>query len=251
MTTGSVAMQAPPKIEWRGVSKSFGDKTVLTGLDLDVHPGRSLVVIGGSGQGKSVLLKIAAGLLSIDAGQVRLDGRPLSPGAGHAPRYGYLFQGAALFDSLPIWENIAFRLLNADRVPRAVAKARALDAMERVRLPAAAAEQRPEELSGGMQKRAALARAIVADPEILFFDEPTAGLDPVTGGVINELILEQVQRLGCTAVSITHDMTSARRIGDQIALLHEGRIVWRGPAREVDGSGHPLVEQFVNGRAGP
>jgi len=240
-----------PKLEWRAVSKRFDDKLVLDALDLAVEPGRSLVVIGGSGVGKSVLIKIAAGLLRPDAGEVRLDGDPLPPGAAHAPRYGFLFQGAALFDSLPVWENIAFRLLHADRLPRRQARERALVAMERVRLPASAADQRPNELSGGMQKRAGLARAIVADPEILFFDEPTTGLDPITGGVIDALIVEQVRRLGCTAVSITHDMASARRIADEIAMLHDGRIVWRGPAAEVDRSGHPLVHQFVGGLAEP
>ncbi|MBW3559071.1 MAG: ATP-binding cassette domain-containing protein [Proteobacteria bacterium] len=242
---------AQPRLEWRGVSKRFGDKLVLDGVDLAVDPGRSLVVIGGSGQGKSVLIKIAAGLLRADGGEVRLDGQPLAPGAAHAPGYGFLFQGAALFDSLPVWENIAFRLLHADGLPRRAARARALDAMDRVRLPASAADQRPNELSGGMQKRAGLARAIIADPDILFFDEPTTGLDPVTGGVIDALIVEQVRRLGCTAVSITHDMVSARRIADRIAMLHAGRIVWQGSADEVDHSGHPLVDQFVSGRSEP
>ena len=251
MTSPSAPGEPPAKLEWRGVSIGFGGQAVLTGLDLEAHPGRSLVVIGGSGQGKSVLLKIAAGLLAPDAGEVRLDGGVLPSGAGHAPRYGYLFQGAALFDSLPVWENIAFRLLKVDRLPRAAARRRALEAMERVRLPAATAEQRPETLSGGMRKRAGLARAVISDPEILFLDEPTSGLDPVTGAAVDALIVEQVRRLGRTAVTITHDMTSARRIADDIALLHDGRIAWRGPAATIDRSGEPLVEAFVNGRAAP
>jgi phospholipid/cholesterol/gamma-HCH transport system ATP-binding protein len=238
-----------PKLEWRGVAKSFGAKRVLDGFQLSVETGRSLVVIGGSGQGKSVALKIAAGLMTPDAGEVRLDGRPLPPGAGHAPRFGLLFQGAALFDSLPTWENVAFRLLHADRLPRLQARERALDAMNRVHLPASAADLRPAELSGGMQKRVGLARAVVASPEILFFDEPTTGLDPITADVINELIVEQVRRLGCTAVSITHDMASARKIADDIAMLHDGRIIWRGSAGEIDRSGDPYVEQFVSGSA--
>lgn len=247
MSAGPSQVQPAPKLEWRGVSKRFGDLAVLDGLDLQVRPGRSLVVIGGSGQGKSVLVKIAAGLLAADAGEVRLDGEPLPRGAGHAPRYGFLFQDAALFDSLSVWENIAFRLLHAERRPRQAARRRALEAMDRVRLPVSTADRRPDELSGGMRKRAGLARAIVDDPEILFLDEPTTGLDPIAGAAVDDLIVEQVRRLGCTAVSITHDMASARRIADEIAMLHDGRIVWRGPADKVDGSGHPLVEAFVGG----
>jgi phospholipid/cholesterol/gamma-HCH transport system ATP-binding protein len=234
-----------PRLEWRGVRKGFGGKPVLDGLDLAADTGRSLVVIGGSGQGKSVALKIAAGLMSADAGEVLLDGRPLPPNAGHARRYGLLFQGAALFDSLTVWENVAFRLLHADRLPRKVARSRALEAMARVRLPEETASLRPDALSGGMQKRVGLARAIVAEPEILFFDEPTTGLDPVTARVIDDLIVEQVRRLGCTAVSITHDLASARRIADDVAMLHGGRIVWRGAAADLDRSGNPHVEAFV------
>ena len=228
---------APPKLALKGLTKRFGDHVVLNGVDIEVPAGRSLVIIGGSGQGKSVTIKIAIGLLRPDRGQVLVDGQDTT------------FQGAALFDSLPVWENIAFRLINADRIPRAAAKARALEAMERVRLPASAADLHPVELSGGMQKRVGLARAVVASPEIIFFDEPTTGLDPITADVINDLIVEQVRRLGCTAVSITHDMASARKIGDEIAMLHAGRIVWRGPASEIDRSGNPFVEQFIHGRA--
>jgi phospholipid/cholesterol/gamma-HCH transport system ATP-binding protein len=235
------------KLAWQEVSKRFGDKTVLDGVDLDVAPGRSLVVIGGSGQGKSVTLKIAIGLMAADAGRVLVDGEPAGPST--VGRFGMLFQGAALFDSLTVWENVAFRLLNADKVPRREAKARALDALAKVNLPASVAGLHPVELSGGMQKRVGLARAIVAAPEILFFDEPTTGLDPISADVINRLIVEQVKRLGCTAVSITHDLASARVIGDDIAMLHGGRIVWRGPVGELDRSGNPYVEQFISGRA--
>jgi phospholipid/cholesterol/gamma-HCH transport system ATP-binding protein len=235
------------KLAWQGVSKRFGDKAVLDGVDLEVEAGRSLVVIGGSGQGKSVTLKIAVGLMAPDAGRVLVDGEPA--GRAAAARFGMLFQGAALFDSLSVWENVAFRLINADKVPRKEAKARALDALAKVGLPASAATLHPVELSGGMQKRVGLARAIVAAPEILFFDEPTTGLDPISAGVINRLIVEQVKRLGCTAVSITHDLASARVIGDDVAMLHGGRIVWRGPVGELDRSGNPYVEQFIGGRA--
>ena len=243
-----------PKLCLKGVTKRFGDKLVLDGIDLDVAPGRSLVIIGGSGQGKSVTIKIAIGLMRPDAGRVLVDGADVTDLKGraaekHAGRFGMLFQGAALFDSLTVWENVAFRLLNADRVPRREARERAMDALARVRLPASTGELHPIELSGGMQKRVGLARAVVANPEIIFFDEPTTGLDPITADVINDLIAGQVKRLGCTAVSITHDMASARKIGDEIAMLHAGRIVWRGPAEEIDRSGNPFVEQFINGRA--
>ncbi len=242
------------KLEWRNVSKSFGGALVLDGMSLTAQTGRSLVIIGGSGQGKSVTIKIAIGLMRPDAGAVLLDGKDISGlGAGGRKalyrRFGMLFQGAALFDSLTVWENVAFRLLNADGVSRKVARGRAIEALERVRLAASAADLYPGELSGGMQKRVGLARAVVANPEIIFFDEPTTGLDPITADAINDLIIDQVRRLGCTAVSITHDMASARKIGDDIAMLHGGRIVWRGPASEIDKSGNPYVEQFIAGRA--
>ena len=243
-----------PMLELRGVKKAFGSKVVLDGVTIPVEKGKSLVIIGGSGQGKSVTIKIAIGLLQPDAGQVFVDGQdvadiPDKERGKLAARFGMLFQGAALFDSLTVWENVAFRLINADGVPRKDAKDRAVDALARVGLPASVATLYPIELSGGMQKRAGLARAVVAAPEIIFFDEPTTGLDPINADVINDLIVEQVKRLGCTAVSITHDMASARKIGDEIAMLHKGKIVWRGPAADIDHSGNPFVDQFVNGRA--
>ena len=243
-----------PMLELRGVKKAFGSKVVLDGVTIPVEKGKSLVIIGGSGQGKSVTIKIAIGLLQPDAGQVFVDGQdvadiPDKERGKLAARFGMLFQGAALFDSLTVWENVAFRLINADGVPRKDAKDRAVDALARVGLPASVATLYPIELSGGMQKRVGLARAVVAAPEIIFFDEPTTGLDPINADVINDLIVEQVKRLGCTAVSITHDMVSARKIGDEIAMLHKGKIVWRGPAADIDHSGNPFVDQFVNGRA--
>ncbi|MCK5908876.1 MAG: ATP-binding cassette domain-containing protein, partial [Caulobacter sp.] len=202
-----------PKLAWKGVSKRFEGRAVLDGLDLSVAPGRSLVIIGGSGQGKSVTIKTALGLMRPDAGKIELDGKntvTLSEGARRKlfSRVGVLFQGAALFDSLTIWENVAFRLINADGVPRKEARERAIEALEQVRLSPDVADRFPSELSGGMQKRAGLARAVVAQPEILFFDEPTTGLDPITAAAINELISHQVRRLGSTAVSITHDLAS-------------------------------------------
>jgi phospholipid/cholesterol/gamma-HCH transport system ATP-binding protein len=243
-----------PKLEWRGVSKRFGGAPVLADLNLAIAPARSLVIIGGSGQGKSVTIKIAIGLMQPDSGQVLIDGEDVTAAGPKARRglygrFGMLFQGGALFDSLKVWENVAFRLVNADGVPRSEAKRRALEALARVRLGSDAAELYPSELSGGMQKRVALARAVVANPEIIFFDEPTTGLDPITADAINQLIVEQVKELGCTTVSITHDLASARKIGDEIAMLHGGRIVWRGPAADIDRSGNPYVEQFIHGRS--
>lgn len=247
-------MTETPKLAWKGVTKRFGDRAVLDGLDLSVAPGRSLVIIGGSGQGKSVTIKTALGLLRPEAGQIELDGQNvvgLSEGQRRKlfSRVGVLFQGAALFDSLSIWENVAFRLLNADGVPRKQARERAIDALEQVRLDPAVADRFPSELSGGMQKRAGLARAVVAQPEILFFDEPTTGLDPITAAAINQLISDQVRRLGSTAVSITHDLASAQTIGDEIAMLHGGKIIWRGPAADLQTTDNPYVRQFVEGRA--
>lgn len=247
-------MTQTPKLAWKGVTKRFGDRAVLDGLDLSVAPGRSLVIIGGSGQGKSVTIKTALGLMRPEAGQIELDGEnivglPESKRRKLFSRIGVLFQGAALFDSLSIWENVAFRLLNADGMPRKQARERAIDALEQVRLDPAVADRFPSELSGGMQKRAGLARAVVAQPEILFFDEPTTGLDPITAAAINQLISDQVRRLGSTAVSITHDLASAQTIGDEIAMLHGGKIVWRGPAADLHTTDNPYVRQFVEGRA--
>jgi phospholipid/cholesterol/gamma-HCH transport system ATP-binding protein len=241
------------KLEWKGVRKRFDNAPVLDGLNLSVAAGRSLVIIGGSGQGKSVTIKVAMGLVRPDAGEVLVDGQNLvASGRSRKAlfsRIGVLFQGAALFDSLTVWENVAFRLINADGVSRKTAKARAIEALGRVRLQASVADSHPSELSGGMQKRVGLARAVVANPEILFFDEPTTGLDPITSAAINELIVDQVRGLGCTAVSITHDLASARTIGDEIAMLHGGQIVWRGSPTELDRSDNPYVRQFVDGRA--
>jgi phospholipid/cholesterol/gamma-HCH transport system ATP-binding protein len=245
-----------PKLSLRGLRKRLNNRDVLNGVDLDVAKGQSVVVIGGSGVGKSVTLKCALGLMRPDAGKVLVDGVDVTARSANAKtraaqmrKFGMVFQGAALFDSLTIWENVAFRLLYADRMPRKQARERAVAAMRKVRLSADFAELRPIELSGGMQKRAGLARAIIAQPEIIFFDEPTTGLDPITADAINDLVVEMVKELGCSAVSITHDMASARKIADDIAMLYEGRIIWRGKPAEIDQSGNPYVEQFVNGKA--
>lgn len=242
------------KLQLVGLKKRLRGRQVLDGVDLDVEKGRSLVIIGGSGQGKSVTLKCAMGLMKPDAGKVLVDGgditrMPAEIRARAMRKFGMLFQGGALFDSLTVWENIAFRLIYADKIKRPEARARAIETMRRVRLAPEFADVRPIELSGGMQKRAGLARAIIARPDILFFDEPTTGLDPITADAINDLIVEQVKELGCAAISITHDMQSARKISDEIAMLHGGKIVWRGPTANLDASGNAMVDQFVAGRA--
>ena len=242
-----------PKLRLTGLRKSFGDKLVLDGIDLTIQAGTSMVVIGGSGSGKSVLLKCVLGLIEPDAGCIEIDGQDLltlSPmeRAQARARIGMLFQNGALFDSLPVWENVAFGLLAEGRLARLDAKAQAGQFLEQVGLAASVGDLSPAELSGGMQKRVALARAIAARPDILFFDEPTTGLDPIMGAVIDGLIVDCVKRLGSTAVAITHDMASARRIGDQAAMIHKGRIVWNGPAARLMDSGNPLVDQFTHGR---
>ena len=245
-------VQNAPIIELRDVHKAFGPKQVLRGVDLAVAPGQSLVIIGGSGTGKSVTIKCALGLMTPEKGEIFFDGEPAkSAKAINAVRRrtGMLFQGGALFDSMTVWENVSFVLLYRDHVGRAEAKKRAIETLAKVRLPASAADLRPAELSGGMQKRVALARAIIAAPELIFFDEPTTGLDPITADAVNNLIVEQVKALGAAAITITHDMASVRKIADEVAMLHEGRIIWRGPVSALDKSGNAHVDQFVNGRA--
>ena len=243
-----------PKISVRGVRKSFGPKLVLDGVDIDCARGESLVIIGGSGTGKSVLIKCILGILRPEAGSIRIDGQE-TVGMSRTQReplmrkFGMLFQGGALFDSLPVWQNVAFGLVQGRGVDRDEARRIALEKLAAVGLGEAVGDLSPAELSGGMQKRVALARAIAAEPEIIFFDEPTTGLDPIMADVINDLILKCVGELGATAVSITHDMTSARKIGHQIAMIHKGRIIWQGPTAEIDRSGNPYVDQFVHRRA--
>lgn len=246
-----------PKIRLRGVSKAFGDKIVLDGIDLDVATGTSMVVIGGSGSGKSVLLKCILGLIEPDAGTIEIDGvniLKLDRRAREATRarIGMLFQNGALFDSLPVWENVAFGLLAQNKCTRAEARDRAGSVLAQVGLAASVGDLTPSELSGGMQKRVGLARAIAAQPEILFFDEPTTGLDPIMGAVIDGLIVDCVKKLGSTAIAITHDMASARRIGDRAAMLFKGRIVWQGAATHLMETGNAMVDQFTHGlRDGP
>ncbi len=247
-------MSETPRLRIRGLHKRFGVKHVLRGLDLNVAAGGSTVVIGGSGTGKSVLLKCILGILQPDEGSIQVDGQEL---IGAAPavvaearaRIGMLFQGGALFDSLPVWENVAFGALARRQVERRNARALAVETLAKVGLGPEVADLSPAELSGGMQKRVGLARAICTRPEMLFFDEPTTGLDPIMAEVINELIVDTVRKLGATALSITHDMGSVRRIADRVAMLYDGRIVWAGPVADLDHSGNDFVDQFVNGRA--
>lgn len=246
--------QASPKIRVRGLKKRFGPKVVLDGLDLDLFAGDSLVIIGGSGSGKSVLLKCILGLLQPDDGSIQVDGQEVVGASGRTlaeirAKMGMLFQYAALFDSLPVWRNVAFGLIHGLGMDVGEAKKIALEKLAQVGLNAEVAELYPAELSGGMKKRVGLARAIATKPEIVFFDEPTTGLDPIMGHVIDNLIVACVEQLGASALSITHDMASARRISKRMAMLYGGRIIWDGRTRDIDRSGNDFVEQFINGRA--
>lgn len=239
-------------IELSAVTKTFGQNRVLRGVDLTIPTGESMVIIGGSGTGKSVLLKCVLGLVRHDSGAITLDGQDVTKAERDAflARFGMLFQGAALFDSLRVWENVAFRLLRGPmKLPKAQARDIAIEKLRRVGLGPQVADLYPAELSGGMQKRVGLARAIAANPEIIFFDEPTTGLDPIMSGVINDLIREIVVEMGATAMTITHDMSSVRAIADRVAMLHEGRIQWTGPIGDLDQSGNAYIDQFIHGRA--
>ncbi|MBL8791544.1 MAG: ATP-binding cassette domain-containing protein [Rhizobiales bacterium] len=238
----------------KNVQKSFGPKQVLRGLSVSVKKGRSLVVIGGSGTGKSVMLKCILGIIRPDAGEIRVGGESCIGLKGKdrdafLARFGMLFQGAALFDSLTVWENVAFGLIQGRGMARHAARDIAVEKLSQVGLSSDVAALYPAELSGGMQKRVGLARAIAADPEIIFFDEPTTGLDPIMADVINNLIVDCVKRLGATTISITHDMASARKIADDIAMIHKGQIIWQGEANKVNVSGNAYVDQFIHGRA--
>ncbi len=243
-----------PKIEAKGVFKRFGAKVVLDGLDLTVMPGESMVIIGGSGTGKSVTIKSVLGLVTPDKGSIKVDGVEVTRLGGSARekvnrKFGMLFQSAALFDSLKVWENVAFALIQGRGLGRTEAKDIALAKLAKVGLGPEVGELSPSELSGGMQKRVGLARAIAAEPEIIFFDEPTTGLDPIMADVINNLIVTTVKDMGVTTLSITHDMASARKIADKIAMLYKGKIIWSGRKEDIDKSGNPYVDQFIHGRA--
>ncbi|MGB0577092.1 MAG: ABC transporter ATP-binding protein [Alphaproteobacteria bacterium] len=243
-----------PKIAIKGLHKQFGKKIVLNGLDLEVPDGQSVVIIGGSGTGKSVLIKNILGLLSPEKGSILIDNQDVV-GMNRAEResilqkVGILFQNAALFDSLQVWENVAFGLIEGRGMKRKQGHEIAIDKLADVGLGPDIGSLFPSELSGGMRKRVGLARAIAADPEIIFFDEPTTGLDPIMGDVINDLIVDRVRHLGATTLTITHDMASARKIADKIAMIYKGKIIWAGPVSDIDNSGNDFVDQFINGRA--
>lgn len=242
------------KVQMKDVHKSFGRKVVLDGVNLDVKKGESLVIIGGSGTGKSVTIKCIQGLLKPDSGSIRVDGEEI---IGLSEREmekinaqtGMLFQGAALFDSLNIWENVAFGLIQGKKMKRAEAREVALEKLRQVGLGPDVAPLYPDELSGGMKKRVGLARAIAANPELIFFDEPTTGLDPIMSDVINDLIRSCVSNLGATSITITHDMSSVRKIADKVAMLYKGKIIWHGPVSDIDHTDDPYVDQFIHGRA--
>ena len=244
----------PAKIEVRDLHKSFEGKQVLRGVNLAIQPGESIAIIGGSGTGKSVLIKNIIGLLHPDSGTVLIDGEDVTAMSVRerervTRKFGMLFQGAALFDSLSVWENVAFGLIQVQRLARGEAREQAIEAMVQVGLEPDIAGRFPAELSGGMQKRVGLARAIATKPAIMFFDEPTTGLDPIMGSVIDNLIIKSVRELGATALSITHDMASARRIADTIAMIYDGIIIWHGPVDAIDESGSDVVDQFIHGRS--
>lgn len=240
-----------------GLRKAFSGKQVLDGIDLAVPANGSMVVLGGSGSGKSVMLRCILGLMPPDEGLIEIGGQDVAKMARRdraalMDRIGMLFQAGALFDSLPVWENVCFKLLAQKRITRRAARDRAAEVLAQVGLAASVGDLSPAELSGGMQKRVALARAVAAQPDLLFFDEPTTGLDPIMGAVIDGLIVDCVQRLGATAISITHDMASARRIGERAAMIHKGRIIWEGPAASLGDTGNAMVDQFARGeREGP
>jgi phospholipid/cholesterol/gamma-HCH transport system ATP-binding protein len=242
------------KIQMKDVYKSFGDKHILKGVDLNVREGSSMVIIGGSGTGKSVTLKCILGLLKPDSGSIKIDGQEVTDlnekqRDEKMKKFGMLFQGGALFDSLPVWENIAFGLIHSEGMNKSEARNIAIQKLESVGLGSKVANNFPAELSGGMQKRVSLARAIATNPEIIFFDEPTTGLDPIMADVINDLIVQCVKDLGATALTITHDMASARKIADDVSMIYDGQIIWSDSIKNLDRSGNAYVDKFIHGRA--
>ena len=240
------------KIEIKNLNKSFGNKIVLDNLNLNINNKESLVILGKSGSGKSVLIKNISTLMNPDSGSIKIDGEEITKLNENKKfklmnKFGYLFQGGALFDSISVWENIAFKLINNENINRKKAKNIAIEKLKIVDLDESIADLSPSELSGGMQKRVSLARAICSNPEIIFFDEPTTGLDPIMADVINDLILESAKGLGATTLTITHDMASVRKIADRVAMLYKGKIIWQGTVKEMDKTEDPYVQQFING----
>mgnify|MGYP003692568913 CR=1 FL=1 len=251
---GMGAIVSAPYLNIKGLTKHFGDKSVLTGVDLEIAEGESVVLIGTSGSGKTLLLKCILGLIPPSSGQIMMNGEDTAQYRGASrdafiARSGMLFQKSGLFDSLTTWENVAFRPVQQGKVDRATAREQAIDKLMMVGLDPDVADLSPSELSGGMQKRVGIARAIFDDPELLLLDEPTAGLDPIMSNVINDLVLDLVREIGCTAISIDSDMAGAQRLGNRVAMLHDGKIIWQGPADTMLESGDPYVDQFVHSRA--
>ena len=236
----------------QNLHKRFTENTVLRGVNMQIEKGESMVIIGGSGTGKSVLLKCILGLENPDNGKIFINGQDTTKLDRNLflSSFGMLFQNAALFDSLTVWKNVAFRLLQgSNKMSEKQAKDIAVEKLRRVGLSPDVAEKYPAELSGGMQKRVGLARAIAANPGIIFFDEPTTGLDPIMSVVINELIREIVVEMGATAMTITHDMSSVRAIADKVIMLHDGLVQWSGVIGDLEKSQNPYLNQFLNGNA--
>ncbi|MDR3031005.1 MAG: ATP-binding cassette domain-containing protein [Holosporales bacterium] len=239
-------------IEVKDLKKSFGNKEVLDGISLNISKGESYVIMGGSGTGKSVLIKCILNLIKYDSGSVKINGKEISKIPQKEMlktllKCGVLYQGGALFDSLNVIDNVSFGLVYGYRRPIKEAYKIALEKLEAVNLDETVSTLFPSELSGGMQKRVALARAIATDPDIIFFDEPTTGLDPITSGTINELIVKCTKELGISAMSITHDINSLKYISDRVGLLYNGKIIWEGNNKELNSSDNPYIRQFISG----
>ena len=242
-------------IEVRELSKRFGSHTVLNGVNLQIEKGESVVIIGRSGGGKSILLKHLIGLLQPEEGAVLVEGEDITHLNERQllrvrQKFGMLFQSAALFDSMTVEENVGFALRRQRKLPEAEIRQKVSEALEMVELPGIE-NQKPSELSGGMRKRVGLARAIVYRPEIILFDEPTTGLDPIVSDSIDRLIISIRDRLKVTAIAVTHDMRSAGRIAQRIMMLHEGKIHFTGTPEETFKSTDPVVHRFVNGISDP
>ena len=243
--------KADPKIRVVNLHKFFGEKHVLRGVDLEIHQGETLVVLGGSGSGKTVLIKCIIGLIRPDEGEIYVDGREITGlderGMNEIrKKFGMLFQGAALFDSMTVWENVGFGLRTQRRLSDQEVRRVASEKLELLGLKNVE-DLMPLELSGGMRKRVGLARAIATEPEILLYDEPTTGLDPILADAINDLIIRMDEKLSVTSIAITHDLKSAYKIADRIAMLYQGRIIEVGTPEAIQNSSNPIVQQFIQG----